>query len=297
MMPKRSDWLIAFLAAALSVAVLALLGRASGGPKTRTGAGAAPAGTLAAEPAASDGEGSIPPVANPKPAPADAAAVPAGPFWRGHPHEPRPFGNPDTHPMRELAVSAFRIARHETTAAEYEACVAAGACPARSCPDATPALRPRQPVTCVTWDAAAAYCAWAGGRLPTEAEWEKAARGTDGRRYPWGHSEPDCGQALTAACGANEPADVGTHPAGASPFGVQDMAGNAAEWTADWYAPSYYAAAPATDPAGPASGDRRVVRGGSFATGSRLSMTGYRSFLAPTQALPDLGFRCVWPGP
>ncbi|MBN1772590.1 MAG: SUMF1/EgtB/PvdO family nonheme iron enzyme [Deltaproteobacteria bacterium] len=289
--------LMASAAAALVVAVLTL--RSGDTPESKTAQGPAADARAAggAAPATPEGEGRVPSVAAPKPPPPDAVAVVAGPFWRGHPDEPRPFGNPDTHPMRELTVSAFRLARHETTAGEYEACVAAGACPARACPEATPALRPEQPATCVTWDAAAAYCAWIGGRLPTEAEWEKAARGADGRRYPWGHAEPSCEQALTVACGATEPADVGARPAGASPCGARDLAGNAAEWTADWYDPLYYAVAPDADAAGPANGERRVVRGGSFATGSRLSMTGYRSAFEPVQALPDLGFRCVWPGP
>jgi formylglycine-generating enzyme required for sulfatase activity len=295
-MKSRIVIVVLVLAAAAAVAYFVLRrGGNAAGSAARGSSGARAAGE--AELSTLGGEGSVPAVASPKPAPADAVAIAAGPFWRGHPDEPRAFGNPDTHPLRELQVSAFRIARREVTAGEYEACVAAGACPARSCPDETAKPGPAQPVTCIPWDAAAAYCGWVGGRLPTEAEWEKAARGDDGRKYPWGHTEPTCEQALTGACAAAGPADVGTHPTGASPYGVEDLAGNAAEWTADWYAALYYAVAPDADPAGPANGEFKAVRGGSFAAGSRLAMTGYRSSAKPTQALPDLGFRCVWPGP
>ncbi|HIE56977.1 MAG TPA: hypothetical protein EYP88_01915, partial [Anaerolineales bacterium] len=118
------------------------------------------------------------------------------------------------------------------------------------------------PAVEVTWYGANAYCQWAGLRLPTEAEWEKAARGTDGRRFPWG-DEIDCEHAQYANCrGGLQP--VGSKPAGASPYGALDMAGNVWEWVADWYADDYYANSPYENPPGPESGRTRVLRGGSW---------------------------------
>ncbi len=222
--------------------------------------------------------------------------VPAGPFWRGHPDgPPHPFGNPDTHPMRLIEMSAFRIDRAEVTVGDYRRCVDAGKCSAALCrgqPEAH--VGPDLPVTCVSWRQAAAYCAWAGGRLPTEAEWEKAARGLDGRKYPWGGAAPTCELALHNVCGIDAPAPVGARPAGASPFGILDMGGNVAEWTADWYAEGYYRESPAADPRGPDSGSFRVVRGGSFMAGSRYMMTGFRKFESPETSRRDLGFRCAF---
>jgi formylglycine-generating enzyme required for sulfatase activity len=198
--------------------------------------------------------------------------------------------------MRLIRVSAFRIDRREVTAADYDRCAAAKGCAARDCGEATaPEATPGAPATCVSWFDATAYCAWVAGRLPTEAEWEKAARSRDGRKYPWGGEAPTCERALFNECG-NESADpVGSHPAGASPYGVEDLAGNVAEWVADWYDGAYYRDSPETDPTGPAEGEAKVVRGGSWATGSRLLMTGYRSFAPPLERREDLGFRCAWP--
>jgi formylglycine-generating enzyme required for sulfatase activity len=154
----------------------------------------------------------------------------------------------------------YEIDRYEVTAIDYMACVDEGKCP----PPTTAYLTVgRNPAYNLTWDHASAYCAARGKRLPSEAEWELAARGTDGRSYPWGNDEPSCSRANFVDCSASEiSAPVGGRPSGASPFFAQDMAGNAVEWVEDWYAD--YPTARVTDPVGPASGTLKIGRGGSY---------------------------------
>ncbi len=148
------------------------------------------------------------------------------------------------------------------------------------------------PVVHMSWYDASAYCAWAGGRLPTEAEWEKAASSQENLKYPWGDAAPNCSLANYKGCiGGTKP--VGQYPAGASPYGALDMVGNVWEWTADWYSNTYYNVSPDTNPQGPPDGTHRVLRGGSWAsTTSELPVSGrFRNL--PTYTDDNDGFRCV----
>jgi formylglycine-generating enzyme required for sulfatase activity len=167
----------------------------------------------------------------------------------------------------------------------------------------------QHPVVQVSWNDAAAYCAWVGRRLPTEAEWEKAARGTDGRKFPWGYQEV-AGDLLNFADrnlevdwaeknindGYQFTAPVGSYPSGVSPCGALDMAGNVWEWVADWYNESYYSSAPAQNPTGPASGEHRVLRGGSWYTGQSDVRAVNRYAAPPGYRNDHYGFRCVRSG-
>ena len=197
----------------------------------------------------------------------------------------------DATPRHDVELDAYRIDVHEVTQAEYQACVAAGAC---VLPRAhfDPVGRAAFPVTDVSWDDALAYCGFAGKRLPTEAEWEHAARGPDELDYPFGNDAPDCTRATFAGC-ADAPAAVGSHTDDASAFGATEMAGNVAEWVADYYAADYYDDAPRANPPGPARGSERVFRGGGF-TSSVVQLLGFvRAHAAPAQTAADVGFRCA----
>ena len=239
------------------------------------------------------------------PVAAEEVVVPAGPFTMGIDH-PRAT---DEKPSRQVYLSAFSIDRYEVSNARFAAFVAAtgyqteaekrGAEKADGISWRQPhgpgsAADPGHPVVYVSWQDAHAYCAWRGGRLPTEAEWEKSARGSDGQLWPWG--------AKFAAGRANlwGPEDgyaglapVGSFPAGASPYGALDMAGNVWEWCADWYDANYYATAPAKDPQGPETGRFKVLRGGSWINPGPALRSINRFEVLPVERSPYIGFRCA----
>jgi iron(II)-dependent oxidoreductase len=183
----------------------------------------------------------------------------------------------DHSPSHTVTEDSYWIFRAEVTNRMYRACVELGVCtePVQS-PWYTDAGYENAPVSGVTWDQAKGYCEWIGGRLPTEAEWELAARGTDARPYPWGEDEPTCNLLNFKDClDPSEPNGVGSYPLGVSPFKMADMAGNVSEWVSDWYAEDYYANSPANDPTGPATGeDSRASRPSASAAWSNLTHSG-----------------------
>ena len=213
--------------------------------------------------------------------------VPAGDFTMGSPPNE---GEADEHPQHRVQLPEFRIDKTEVTWRQF-----------RKFAEATGAPLPPAPiwgaaddyaVSNVTWDEAATYCGWVGGRLPTEAEWEKAARGTDGRRYPWGNDyELERCSALEG--GPHRPYSVGSFPRCLSPYGVLDMAGNAWEWCADWYAGTYPDEGVSEDPQGPASGTMRVLRGGAWVDQRVYLRTAYRLERLPSMRHFLFGLRCA----
>jgi formylglycine-generating enzyme required for sulfatase activity len=242
-------------------------------------------------------------------------AVPEGTFWMGYQNE----RFHEDEPWHRARVHSFEIDSTEVTVAQYRHCVLEKKCTAaatelpgeagageRFWSDFCNAERPgrdEHPINCVTWHQAHTFCEWTGKRLPTEEEWEYAARGSDGRKYPWGNEAagPQYLNGCDTACiglgrsrstpwhsafdwtdGYADTAPVASFPRGRSPFGLYDMAGNVEEWTASSYA------------AGSQSGasDRRVVRGGGW-NGDRAFETGHRGASEPTMVSPTLGFRCA----
>lgn len=221
----------------------------------------------------------------------------------GHRCSPTLFSNET--PVHTVHLSSYWIDRLEVTVADYERCVAAGRCEARPSSAATQRFdRSDYPVTRVTWNDALAYCAFRGARLPTEAEFERAARGVTARRYPWGNlfnvwasNHGRFGWDVTeAADGFSELAPVGSFAAGVSPEGIYDLAGNVAEWVLDRYVPTYEAGE-ATDPRGPGVGgsNLRVVRGGSYAQPPFRLRGAARAFAEPGERRTTIGFRCARP--
>ncbi|MBU6160163.1 MAG: SUMF1/EgtB/PvdO family nonheme iron enzyme [Myxococcales bacterium] len=213
---------------------------------------------------------------------------------------------------------AFSMHRTEVSVSAWQTCVDAGACVVpgassqatgasarghedhRLCNYGGPG-RTDHPMNCVNWQAAADYCAWSGGALPTEAQWERAARGTDARAWPWSldplGQAPSCDLARSAECELSDDgtAAVGEHPAGASPYGIQDLAGNVAEWVVDTYESQAYALLGDTDPVNDAAGSRRVVRGGSFRDLTEGLLPWARARLDARARVETVGFRCVYP--
>jgi formylglycine-generating enzyme required for sulfatase activity len=196
----------------------------------------------------------------------------------------------DEKPAHMVSMSAFAIDKTEVTQDQYTGCVKSGKCQAPSCD--WDCAKGNLPATCVNFDDAKAYCTFIGGRLPTEAEWELAARGTDGRVYPWGNDAPTCDLVNMEGCG-EAAQSVGSHAGGASPFGAMDMAGNVVEMVADWYSATYYATSPNQDPPGPASGQHYVGRGGGFKSEAVWQRTSARDTYDSGDSSKSLGFRCA----
>lgn len=223
--------------------------------------------------------------------------VPAGSFLMGS-----ETGAADEKPVHRVTGSAIVLDRYEVTNARYQTCVRAGACVAPSLSSSNvrahyfddPAFAD-YPVIFVSWKQAQAFCAFAGGRLPSEAEWERAAAGSDApRTYPWGESPPDCSKANFSGC-VGDTDRVGRRSAGQSPTGAFDMAGNVWEWTADWYDATYYRASPGQDPTGPSGGSLKVMRGGCWVSGASTLRTSCRKPSLPGSWAPNVGFRCAYP--
>ncbi|HNT55590.1 MAG TPA: SUMF1/EgtB/PvdO family nonheme iron enzyme, partial [Anaerolineaceae bacterium] len=224
--------------------------------------------------------------------------VPAGDFLMGsNDADGNAYG--DEMPQHTVYLDAYWVDQTEVTNAQYTRCVAAGVCRR---PESDRSYSRSSyygssqyadfPVIEVSWDDAVDYCTWAGRQLPSEAQWEKAARGTDGRIYPWGNQAPNT-NLLNYFNNLGDTTAAGRYPDGASPYGALDMAGNVWEWTADWYDGDYYSSRTTwRNPAGPSSGQYRVVRGGSWNDNSRGVRAAGRGWNSPVSRFNSLGFRC-----
>lgn len=216
----------------------------------------------------------------------------------------------DEEPIHVVNLDTYYIDKYEVTNELYQKCVNSGVCtpPTNSSSETNsdyygnPEFN-NYPVIYVDWDMANAYCEWRGARLPTEAEWEKAARGTDERTYPWGSVFEGVGNFCDKNCpvdlgadrsyddGYSDVAPVMSYPDGVSPYGIYNMAGNVWEWVADWYSDTYYQNSPSSNPKGPDTGESHVLRGGGFfnsGNGLRVSNRGVGGEVNET-----FGFRCA----
>jgi formylglycine-generating enzyme required for sulfatase activity len=213
--------------------------------------------------------------------------IPGGEFRMG---SAEGEGEANEHPQHAVHVQNFLMDKTEVTWGQYKRFLAASSQP----PPKSPVwgMPEALPVSSITWGEAGAFCAWAGGRLPTEAEWERAARGDDARQYPWGNTF-DPWRCNTRDGGPHAPTPAADYPDCVSPYGVLDLSGSVAEWCSDWYEDAYYAKSPAENPKGPETGKTRVSRGGAWMSPSQYTRVVSRAGIEPTWHGPMQGFRCA----
>lgn len=221
--------------------------------------------------------------------------IPAGPFEMG---AAGTQALEDERPRHRVTLDAFQMDLYEVTTAQYGAFLRATG---RTAPwqweTVSPVSHSDRPVIGVDWHDADAYCRWVGKRLPTEAEWEKAARGVDGRLYPWGNQVPT-NDVANFALGARFSYSqvlmpVQSYESGKSPYGLYQMAGNVGEWVSDWYGANYYEQSPEANPSGPEQGQFKVLRGGSWSDLPKYLLTYGRFKLPPETRNSYTGFRCA----
>lgn len=218
---------------------------------------------------------------------AELVAVPSGPFLMGH-------GKSDN-PEHQVTLSDYWIYATEVTNHQFSLCVAQGRCTPpdeADDPDYSDPAGANRPVVGVSYDQARAYCNFVNADLPTEAQWEKAARGPDASLYPWGGDQPSCKLLNFNNC-LKHTSDVTLYPEGGSYYGALNMAGNVYEWIQDWYDPLYYRDSPPGDPPGPGSGRARVIRSSSYRSNAIQAVAYARAFSSPGDQRGDLGFRCA----
>ena len=238
--------------------------------------------------------------------------VPSGAFPMGSAQ-----GSTVNQPVHSVYLESFFIDRYEVTAGQFRSCVDAGECSAAVILDSDGNVledcnwgnpeHEEHPINCASWHQATQYCGWVGLRLPTEAEWEKAARSEDERTFPWGE-EYGCNRGNFDDDTTRDPfvmpggegcdgylrsAPVGSFPLGASPYGVEDMAGNVSEWVSDVWDRAYYEVSPDRNPTGPPQGSKHVVRGGNWDSGHETLWTWARDWGPSSYRQPIIGFRCA----
>lgn len=222
--------------------------------------------------------------------------IPAGEFAMGS-----DLGQEDEQPVHRVSVKAFYLDVYETTVSRYAEFLASQKPDAPfKWNEATAGAHENKPAVGVNWYDARDYCRWVGKRLPTEAEWEIAARDTGGRIYPWGSAHPTKGHANAGETrwrGYDSLSNVGRFELGKTPEGVYDLAGNLWEWVADWYDPTYYQFSARDNPKGPSAGPLRALRGGAWNNDSKAIRSSNRAGYAPDARRNDVGFRCAQDGP